>query len=210
MSPKFTSCFSGLVLWLGFQTISSAASQAISSYEPVQLTVRTYSFAKIEDYTLRRAEKVTSAILQRAGVKIAWIECPRNEAEVAQFPACIPALGPTDLVLKLVARFDMKGSGLKKSVFGICLGNSIIISCARLLDLETSSERTSDEIIGLTTAHEIGHALLGSNSHSSRGIMRPHWDSGDLQKEGRHSTFFTEEQVEKIHQKQVAQEKILE
>ena len=31
-------------------------------------------------------------------------------------------------------------------------------------------------ILGRVTAHEIGHLLLGSNSHSAHGLMRASWD----------------------------------
>ena len=90
-------------------------------------------------------------------------------------------------------------------MFGLSLGRNIIISCDRLQDVAKNGEQTSEKILGLTVAHEIGHALLGSNSHSSRGIMRPHWDPEDLQKESRQNSSFTEEQVQLIHQRQLAQ-----
>ncbi len=204
MSPKFNLHLSAFVLLLGFQPALSAASQTASSFESINLTVRVYNFAKIESYTLERAQKGTSIILRQAGIELNWIPCPRNAAEIAKFPACTPELGPTDLILKLVPHFDMGKNGFKKSAFGLSLGKNIIISCDRLQDVAKNGEQTCDKILGLTVAHEIGHALLGSNSHSSRGIMRPHWDPEDLQKENRQSSFFTEEQIQLIHQNQVA------
>lgn len=36
------------------------------------------------------------------------------------------------------------------------------------------------QILGVAMAHEIGHLLLGSNSHSRIGIMRPHWKREEL------------------------------
>jgi hypothetical protein len=38
------------------------------------------------------------------------------------------------------------------------------------------------QILGHALAHEIGHLLLGSNSHSPKGIMRADWGEGDLKK----------------------------
>jgi hypothetical protein len=35
--------------------------------------------------------------------------------------------------------------------------------------------------LGTVIAHEIGHLLLGSNSHSSLGIMQLRWDRQDLE-----------------------------
>jgi hypothetical protein len=31
------------------------------------------------------------------------------------------------------------------------------------------------QILGHAVAHEIGHLLMGTNSHSSRGLMRGNW-----------------------------------
>lgn len=35
-------------------------------------------------------------------------------------------------------------------------------------------------ILGHVAAHEIGHLLLGTNSHSAGGIMRAHWKMEEL------------------------------
>ena len=35
-------------------------------------------------------------------------------------------------------------------------------------------------LLAHVVAHEIGHLLLGPNMHSSLGIMRPRWKSGDF------------------------------
>jgi hypothetical protein len=37
-------------------------------------------------------------------------------------------------------------------------------------------------LLGNVLAHEIGHLLLGSNSHSVSGIMSPHWFGEELRK----------------------------
>jgi hypothetical protein len=205
MFPKSDLFLSPFVLLLGFQSVPLATSQAAPSFESINLTVRFYNFAKIESYTVERAQKRISAILGQAGVELNWIPCPRNASEIAEFPACTPEIGPTDLIFKLVPKFDMQKNGFKKSAFGLSFGRSIIISCERLEDVAKNGEQTCEKILGLTVAHEIGHALLGSNSHSPRGIMRPHWDPEDLQKESRQNSSFTEEQIQFIHQRQLAQ-----
>ena len=35
-------------------------------------------------------------------------------------------------------------------------------------------------ILGSVMAHEIGHLLLGSHAHAISGIVRGHWESGEL------------------------------
>jgi len=36
-------------------------------------------------------------------------------------------------------------------------------------------------LLGCVAAHEIGHLLLGSNSHAPLGIMRAHWQAKEIQ-----------------------------
>ncbi len=79
-----------------------------------------------------------------------------------------------------------------------------MISTERLYDIAEKSEQTRDKILGLAVAHEMGHALSGSNSHSSRGIMRPRWYSNDLQLESRHSAGFTEEEIDRMRRNWLA------
>lgn len=48
-------------------------------------------------------------------------------------------------------------------------------------------------------AHEIGHILEGTNSHSRSGIMKAHWDDNDLSKIARQQLPFAPEGVFLIH-----------
>jgi len=47
-------------------------------------------------------------------------------------------------------------------------------------------------------AHEIGHLLLGTPEHSSRGIMRARWEREDLRDAARRCLVFNSEQAEKM------------
>jgi hypothetical protein len=50
------------------------------------------------------------------------------------------------------------------------------------------------DILGNVMAHELGHLLLGSNSHAGTGIMRAHWQGEELRHLSRGSLWFTNEQ----------------
>ncbi len=178
---------------------SDAGAQKASPNGPVRIIVRVYNYARIESYRLERTQRRVSEIFIGAGFEIHWIRCPLCEEEKSQYPGCIPEIGPTDLVLKIMPRIDMEKGGFKKDAFGLTAGRNIMISTERLYDIVQNSEQTCDRILGLAVAHEMGHALLGSNSHSSRGIMCPRWDPNDLQLESRHSAGFTKEQIDRMH-----------
>ena len=57
------------------------------------------------------------------------------------------------------------------------------------------------EILGGVMAHELGHLLLGSNSHSRAGIMRAHWQGEELNLLSRGNLRFTSEQGEHMRGK---------
>src|SRR5205085_3700256 len=69
--------------------------------------------------------------------------------------------------------------------------------------LSESGRLNLGEVLGHVVAHELGHLLLGSNAHSSLGIMRPHWSAEELQSLRMGKLLFTREQSqlmkEKIH-----------
>jgi type IV secretory pathway TraG/TraD family ATPase VirD4 len=47
-------------------------------------------------------------------------------------------------------------------------------------------------------AHEVGHLLLGSNSHSQSGIMIAQWHPAELQKLSMGRLLFTPDQIQKL------------
>jgi hypothetical protein len=60
----------------------------------------------------------------------------------------------------------------------------------------TDAEKVSlAQVLGHAMAHELGHLLLGSNSHSSRGIMRGTWSAADIRLVAKGDLLFTSEQT---------------
>jgi hypothetical protein len=49
-------------------------------------------------------------------------------------------------------------------------------------------------ILGCTIAHELGHLVLGTNSHSDAGIMQPRWESNQFRQLMIGNLVFTTEQ----------------
>ncbi len=61
------------------------------------------------------------------------------------------------------------------------------------------------QIMGYAMAHEIGHLLLGPNSHSLSEIMRAKWHPKDLKVLAKASLLFTSQQAELIRDTVFAQ-----
>jgi hypothetical protein len=53
-------------------------------------------------------------------------------------------------------------------------------------------------VLGHTMAHEIGHLLIGTNSHAGRGIMRPAWGDREVHLAKTGALGFTREQAVKM------------
>jgi hypothetical protein len=68
----------------------------------------------------------------------------------------------------------------------------------RLTDLTYGRKWALGPILGDLIAHEIGHLLLGPDSHCTGGIMRPHWGERDLEEAQRGQMLFTAQQAERM------------
>jgi hypothetical protein len=53
-------------------------------------------------------------------------------------------------------------------------------------------------ILGCAIAHEVGHLLLGSNSHSGSGIMQRRWERKEMRHAMTGTLLFTPEQAKLI------------
>lgn len=183
------------------------ADEAFSAVEKqrLRLTVRVYNHAHVTAAELTRAEDEAARILRRAGIEIAWMDCPLSEAEVETYPACKRPPGPTDLFLKIVPRSMAQRYGFSPTAMGFALlsskgngGSETFVFhhwVERLAELQQASRPT---ILGHAMAHEIGHLLLGTNSHFPIGIMRADWSRKDLRSASRGDFGFTAKQCKLI------------
>jgi hypothetical protein len=64
-----------------------------------------------------------------------------------------------------------------------------------LADASASSVAT---LLGYAIAHEIGHLLLGTNSHGLRGLMRPLWSRDEVRRGRASDWMFTEREAQAI------------
>jgi hypothetical protein len=59
-------------------------------------------------------------------------------------------------------------------------------------------------ILGHVMVHEIGHLLLGTNSHSASGIMRAQWRNAELLSAGKGALVFAPAQSRRMRQRLAA------
>jgi hypothetical protein len=180
----------GWLVVLGFACADPFSARAV---EPIPtIRVRVANYTEATPTTVFKAEREAGRILGDAGLNVVWIDCPLKRSAVISMDPCQQPLERTDIVLRVLS--DQCRNGVQDSAFGIAVLPVLasvyyehVVSRARIdgADFEVPI------ILGCVMAHEIGHLLLGSNSHSDTGIMQARWERKQvlqLMKGGLHFT----------------------
>jgi hypothetical protein len=148
-----------------------------------QVTVSVFSDIPVSRQLLVRAEQRAQQIFSPSGVDILWIDCTRaNASDGDGDPACTKSYGPDDFVLRITSHV----STVSSDAFGIAFlgsdgrGRYADVFWNRAQELGATSKQGVDRILGSVMAHELGHLLLGLNSHSVSGLMRARWGNDEL------------------------------
>jgi hypothetical protein len=165
------------------------ASSALATGEPdLTVSVRVYNYAKVSGGVLGGAEREASRIFTAAGVDTVWVDCPTSQIQVrstsyqlqeVEAPCPQPVSG-ADVDLRILPHLAPARHAFSDDMFGFADGSSLAtVFYGRVEDLAHGYDGDETEIpviLGHVIAHEIGHLLLGSNSHSPAGIMCGKWD----------------------------------
>lgn len=169
------------------------------------ITLRIYNYARVVPAELTEAENVAAVILRKARIEPAWIDCPLSEGELDAFPDCQRPLTPSQFVLRLVTQPPPNYSVAHQGEIGVALacreqdaGCSAYLSYPSVKDWAERADTAADRILGHVIVHEIGHLLLGPDSHSRSGVMRPDWDVEDLGAMARNFICFTSGQAHSV------------
>src|SRR3982751_4972193 len=109
-----------------------------------------------------QAEKITAKIYRDIGIRLTWKD--RN-APISDGKQLFIRIVPHALNLPSddfgIAFVDADGRGVQGDVF-----------YSGIASLSLDSSLSPAEVMGHVMAHELGHLLLGLNSHSQFGIMQ--------------------------------------
>lgn len=167
------------------------------------LTIRLYNLAPVGSYRLRCARRVATRIFQNAGLEVRWIDAPATSLEAWREDLSVsfapPAALPDEIPVRIVARLPGR---LYPGALGIARtaarsGVPITVFYDRIEDIARQHGICPAVLLGHAIAHEVGHLLLGSAGHASRGLMRPRWDCADFVRP--YPLFFSSEERERLH-----------
>jgi hypothetical protein len=160
----------------------SAWGQTEANRHP-QVVVSVYNDAGIAMPIVRRAEQEVVKIFLDAGVRIEWSGSVAREDSAESGSS-----GDRGTSRRLAVRIVARSRSLSADVFGVAFlgadgdGQQADVFYENVAALSGQSGRNPGEVLGCVMAHELGHLVLGSSSHSADGLMRPHWDSKELKK----------------------------
>ena len=161
----------GIVLW---------GSSSAHAWSNPMFTVNVYNDARVSPALLQHSESIAGKIFQQAGFAILWKDC--SQAHVERQKMC---LGTPDEIAFAV-RIVPHSLSLSGEAFGVAFvgsdgqGTQADVFYSGIEQLTNDSSANPADIMGHVMAHELGHLLLGLNSHSSLGIMQAHWTDRQL------------------------------
>jgi hypothetical protein len=174
----------GIVRVLAAGVVAAAFSVASGRAAVIleSLVVRVYDNAGVLAGDRQRAIKRANEILARAEVAIDWRDCPAGAAWMHAGCADMPRPGELSVRLVRTPKNDANpralGSALIDKVTG--RGTLATVFVDRIRGVAQQGKTDPWAIVGRVMAHEIGHLLLGTNSHSETGLMREMWALKDL------------------------------
>jgi hypothetical protein len=188
-----------LCLGIGALLPAVTAAQGTSETRPV-LHVSVLDDTGVGTNMLRKAERQASRVFRRANIDVVWLQCPQDSSQPTSVGDCSEASYPAHLHLRVV----MRPRGVKESILGMAFQSGDGKGCYadlfqdRTLALQEESHVDAAIILGHAMAHELGHLLLGTNSHSRDGLMRAHWEPGDLAQAAKGNLLFSSEQSSRM------------
>jgi len=192
--------------WLFMGLLPSVVGAAPDTHStPVSLTVSIFNDAGVPAAVLQQAESRARGVLSDAGVSLTWLDCGVPGHWRAEL-GCQAIAFPTHFSVRLVAGrkavsddtfgqsyLNKRGEGSYANVYVTPLSSAKALSLIKEGDL-----------LGYVVAHELGHLLLGKESHSAGGLMRARWEVAELQEGSRGNLLFSRGEAEKIRSRYLA------
>jgi hypothetical protein len=202
-----------LVLSTFLATLVFPAWARTNHREYSQFVVSVYDSVGISSAVLAEAEREAAKIFKPAGVNVLWMNCPTAatsdpDSGVLIPPDCGLVEWPTHLALRIVPRSNR----FTNEVFGVAFLSAEGVGCYsdvfydHATGLRAGSNVSVTNILGNVIAHELGHLLLGSNSHAPSGIMKARWEGEELDRVAKEGLSFTAEQAEHIRERLITSE----
>ena len=180
-------------------TTAGVAQAAEIPANPV--TVRVYETSQLDPSVKTAALNLARTTLAAAAVDVSWKPCgPRAGAALCDRP---PA---GELVLRIVrstVRYDRRSLPLGDALVNTASADAILatVYLDRVVRVARAARMDTRTLLGYAIAHELGHLLLASTSHNTRGLMRPIWRDEELRSARSADWSFTAQEIAAIRRR---------
>lgn len=173
-------------------------------YGPVgKITVLVFTYTKVSDKALRRAEREARRLFEPAGIEINWMDCSREQSP----DACGQRPGPETLILII-----RRGSAAVRQAFhltdhscGFALRGNDEVKGSRLILFYNCVQETAGKvrepagmILGHVVAHEMAHLFFLRDRHSPTGLMQARLGPEDWKQASAGELTFTDADLAEI------------
>ena len=188
--------------WIAGTTVallSINGSQAQSV--PTDVIVRLYNIARLPHGEIVAAKGVAEKIFRGIGIQLRWRDCAPNNDFVIAGDSCMERVGPRELIGRIAAG----GQNVSSRVFGQAIvmkgthtSTIATIFADRIGAVAARLDIDRGPLVGRTLAHELGHLLLGTNSHGAFGLMRGMWADAVIRSQSGREWNFSNREAQQI------------
>jgi len=194
VSRTFETC--AALMFLAVASVGFSQTPAGVGPKP-HVTISVYDYAHVSTELLAAAEGAAQRIFRQAGIETIWATC-LPKPEIAESVGCY-TVDANHLTLKILPRAIAAHVRERADVLGTAIVDEKGIGFYAYIFYDrvqrVAKERNlGHALLGDVLAHEIGHLLLGSNSHSVSGIMSAHWYGEELRRISEAAMFFAPSQ----------------
>jgi hypothetical protein len=193
--------------------ITTNAFASPKQADPRRLILSVFNDASVPAEILAHGEARAAHILAQTGIQVEWLNCAPGGSHVPdQFeqPSACSRIGyPSHLSVRIV----LAGRSVREDIFGEAYtgsegkGTYIKLYYAHLAEPNAQLPLGQGELLGYVIAHEVGHLLLGTDSHSHEGIMQGRWEDPQLREAGKGNLQFTPSQAGLMREHLAGEEK---
>jgi hypothetical protein len=150
---------------------------------PPTVRLQLRSEARVSDDVLKEARHEVARIFARSGFEVVWTDtAPQVTVKIAA-----QVLGYARAASQVMGAAMRTTNGPVAHVFF-----QQVLDFARIYHVDLST------MLGYLIAHEVGHLLLPTYSHSPTGLMRGEWDDRQVHDAARGALTFRDRQAQKI------------
>jgi hypothetical protein len=178
--------------WLPIALLLVSPANALAGQH--ELRVRIRNQAAISENVLRDAQTRVERVFGAAGIQIHWINLAESDERGAAMPLIVTVLPDMPTALR---KLSSQALGYTPLAHPADLWESAILA-SRVFQIAQATGITKQVVLGAAIAHELGHLLLQTSTHSASGIMHASFARSDLESAARDGLLFLPEQARRL------------